>query len=279
MVVCSHAGQVRRNNEDAVMANAGLGLAVLADGMGGHKAGEVASGMAITALGSELGHAFKKLAAHPATNDGQRTREVLLDVIVRTNAAIYLAAQSNARFAGMGTTLVVARFYDNHLVVAHVGDSRLYRFRAPSLAQLTRDHSVLQEQIDSGMLSPEQARFAPHKNLVTRALGVDATVNAEIGEHEVLPGDIFLLCSDGLSDMADDREIAALLAASSSDLSRCAQQLVQMANEHGGRDNVSVILVRVRKPFPAARSAATGGNRKAKADSATFDVLKEAQDG
>lgn len=280
MVVCSHAGQVRRNNEDAVLANARLGLAVLADGMGGHNAGEVASNMAITALGSELEHAFKPPVAHQPAYSEEHAREVLLDVIARTNAAIHLAAQGNARLAGMGTTLVVARFYDNRLVVAHVGDSRLYRFRGAILAQLTRDHSVLQEQIDSGMISPEQARFAPHKNLVTRALGADASVNTEIGEHETLPGDIYLLCSDGLSDMADDREIAALLTAESPDLSRCAQQLIQMANEHGGRDNVSVILVRVREPFPAARSAGTvGRNMKAKADSVTFDVLKEAQDG
>jgi PPM family protein phosphatase len=254
MVACSDAGRVRRNNEDAVFANARLGIAVLADGMGGHNAGEVASGMATTALGSELEHAFKKQPAHQSTHNGSRAREVMLNVIARTNAAIHMAARSNPKFAGMGTTLVAVQFYDNRLVVAHVGDSRLYRFRGDTLSQLTRDHSLLQEQIDSGMLSPEQARFAPNKNLVTRALGVDSTVKTEVGEHESLPGDIYLLCSDGLNDMAEDREIEALLTAMSSNLSLCAQQLIQMANEHGGRDNVSVILARVREPFPAARS-------------------------
>ncbi len=254
MVVCSDTGRVRRNNEDAVFANARLGLAVLADGMGGHAAGEVASGMATTALGSELEHAFKKQPAHKTTRSRSRTREVMIDVIARTNAAIHMAARSNPKFSGMGTTLVVAQFYDNRLVVAHVGDSRLYRFRGDSLAQLTRDHSQLQEQIDSGMISPEQARFAPNKNLVTRALGVDVTVKAEVGEHEVVPGDIYLLCSDGLNDMAEDRDIAALLTTMSADLSLCAQQLIQMANENGGRDNVSVILAKVREAFPAARS-------------------------
>jgi protein phosphatase len=254
MVACSDAGRVRSKNEDAVFANARLGLAVLADGMGGHNAGEVASGMATTALGSELEHAFNKQPAHKATQNGSHAREVMLNVITRTNAAIHMAARTNPKFAGMGTTLVAVQFYDNRLIVAHVGDSRLYRFRDETLVRLTRDHSLLQEQIDSGMITPDQARFAPNKNLVTRALGVESTVKTDIGEHATLPGDIYLLCSDGLNDMAEDREIAALMTAFSPNLSLCAQQLIQMANEHGGRDNVSVILAKVREPFPAARS-------------------------
>lgn len=256
MVARSDTGRVRRNNEDAVFANAKLGLAVLADGMGGHNAGEVASNMAITALGSELEHAFKKQPPYMVTaSQVPRAREVLTDVIMRTNAAVHMAAQSNPKFSGMGTTLVAVQFYDNKLAVAHVGDSRLYRMRDESLSQMTRDHSLLQEQIDKGIISPEQARFAPNKNLVTRALGVDASVNTDLGEYEVMPGDVYLLCSDGLNDMAEDREIAAILSAFSSNLQLCATELIQMANEHGGRDNVSVILAKVRDPFPAARSA------------------------
>lgn len=255
MVACSDTGRVRRNNEDAVFVNPGLGLAILADGMGGHNAGEVASSMTITALGSELEHAFGKQPPRPASaSQATHVREVLSDVIARTNAAVHLAARSNPRYAGMGTTLVAVQFFDNRFVVAHVGDSRLYRLRDAFLTRLTRDHSLLQEQLDKGMISPEEARFAPNRNLVTRALGVDATVEIELNDHEVLPGDVYLLCSDGLNDMAEDHEIAAIMTAFSSNLLLCAKQLIQMANEHGGRDNVSVILVKIREAFPAPRS-------------------------
>jgi protein phosphatase len=222
--------------------------------MGGHNAGEVASNMVITALGSELEHAFRKKPPYLMSADHvPHAREVLNDVIMRTNAAVHMASQSNPKFAGMGTTLVAVQFYDNQLTVAHLGDSRLYRLRKGLLERLTRDHSQLQEHIDKGMISPAEARFAPNRNLVTRALGVDASVNTELSEHEVLTGDIYLLCSDGLNDMADDREIAEIMTTFSANLQLCATQLVQMANEHGGRDNVSVILAKVREAFPAPR--------------------------
>lgn len=255
MVACSDTGRVRRNNEDAVFVNPRLGLAILADGMGGHNAGEVASNMVITALGSELAHAFRNLPPWlPAANHRSRAHEVLSDVILRTNAAIHMAAQYNPRFAGMGTTLVAVQFYDDKLVVAHVGDSRLYRLRDDFLTRLTRDHSLLQEQIDKGMISPEEARFAPNRNLVTRALGVDPAVDVELNDYQALPGDLYLLCSDGLNDMAEDDEIAAIMTAFSANPQLCARQLIEMANEHGGRDNVSVILVKIRGGFPASRS-------------------------
>ncbi|MBL8483864.1 MAG: serine/threonine-protein phosphatase, partial [Rhodocyclaceae bacterium] len=169
------------------------------------------------------------------------------------NSAIYQAAQSQPQYAGMGTTLVAAMFYDNTMTVAHIGDSRLYRLRGDDFRALTRDHSLLQEQIDSGMITPEEARRSLNKNLVTRALGVDPVVEPEIHDYEVLPGDIYLLCSDGLNDMVDDEEIALTLQALGANLELAANQLVQMANDNGGRDNVSVILVRVQREFPAAR--------------------------
>jgi len=250
MVACSDAGRVRGNNEDAIHVNPELGLAILADGMGGHNAGEVASAMAITALGSELEHALGKRSPRPAVGR-PGPRAVLGDVILRTNAAVYLAARNNPRLAGMGTTLVVVQFHDDRLVVAHVGDSRLYRLRAGLLTQLTRDHTQLQEQIDKGIISPAAARSAPNRNLVTRALGVEASVAAEMNDYEVLPGDLYLLCSDGLNDMVEDREIASVMASFSADLQLCAARLIQTANEYGGRDNVSVILVGVMAPFPA----------------------------
>jgi protein phosphatase len=158
----------------------------------------------------------------------------------------------------MGTTLVCALFHDNHITVAHVGDSRLYRYRhnknePARFEQITRDHSLLQEQIDSGMISREDARLSNNKNLVTRALGVDPTVDVEVQEHEALPGDVYLLCSDGLNDMIVDEEIQLTLSVLGNNLELAAQQLVQMANDHGGRDNISVILVRILRKFPARR--------------------------
>lgn len=256
MATCSDMGRVRTNNEDAVLANAQLGLAVLADGMGGYNAGEVASAMATAVLGSELEHAFHMRAPHMATENGHVwARNALVDVIGRTNAAICQAAQGNPKYSGMGTTLVAIQFYDNRLTVAHVGDSRLYRLRGEALSLLTRDHSLLQEQIDSGMITAEQARFSQNKNLVTRALGVEMSVEVESNEHEALPGDVYLLCSDGLNDMVADEDIALALTTLSANLSLCATQLVEMANDNGGRDNVSVILAKVLKPFPASRGS------------------------
>ncbi len=253
MVALSDPGRMRRNNEDAVFADARLGLAVLADGMGGHNAGEVASSMAVTAIGSELAHAFETIPPERLSAAGtSHACEALADVIRRTNAAIHQAAQQNRRYAGMGATLVVVQFFDDRLAVAHLGDSRLYRWRAGELALLTRDHSPLQEQIDKGMISPEQARHAPNRNLVTRALGVEADVVVDVAEHAVLPDDVYLLCSDGLNDMVDDEEIARALNEFSANLQLCSAQLIQIANRHGGRDNISVILAKIKRSFRAS---------------------------
>ena len=252
MVAVSDPGRLRTNNEDAVFADTGLGLAVLADGMGGHNAGEVASAIAVTAIASELAHAFKTTPPQQLTPQGvPYAQAALLDVIQRTNAAIHFAAQHNPRYAGMGATLVVVQFFDDRLIVAHVGDSRLYRWRDGALVRLTRDHSVLQEWIDKGMILPDQAHEAPSRNLVTRALGVEMEVAVDLAEHPVLPNDLYLLCSDGLHDMVEDAKIAATLNENSANLQRCAAQLVEIANRHGGRDNVSVILAKIKHPFPA----------------------------
>jgi protein phosphatase len=258
----SDAGMVRSHNEDAVYTNAACGLAILADGMGGYNAGEVASGMATTLLGSELEKAFQKTPPHQLDASGKmHAHNVLEAEIARANTAIYQAAQSQPQYAGMGTTLVMAVFYDNMMTVAHIGDSRLYRLRGEDFQAITRDHSLLQEQIDSGMITPEQARHSQNKNLVTRALGVDPAVEPEIHDYDVQPGDIYLLCSDGLNDMVEDDEIAMTLSALSANLGLCATQLVQMANDNGGRDNVSVILVRVKSAFPIPRGLGSWWSR------------------
>ena len=254
IVVRTDPGMVRGHNEDAVFANPNLGLAILADGMGGYNAGEVASGMATMLLSSELETAFAARMPHEIDKTtGQRfARRCIADKVSQTNRAIYNAAESQPQYAGMGTTLVAAVFYDNQVTVAHIGDSRLYRLRGDEFRTLTRDHSLLQEQIDSGVISVEDARFSLNKNLVTRAVGVDPDVDTEIHDYPVLPGDIYLLCSDGLNDMVEDEEIKLTLQMLSANPELAATQLIQMANDNGGRDNVSVIVVKVVREFPAA---------------------------
>jgi protein phosphatase len=254
IVTRSDSGMVRSHNEDSVLANPAGGFVVLADGMGGYNAGEVASGMATVLLGAALEKSFATGAPHEGEGDKVRVHAVLEEEIARANSSIYQAAQSQPQYSGMGTTLVLGLFYDDTLTVAHIGDSRLYRLRGEDFKPITRDHSLLQEQIDSGMITPEQARHSQNKNLVTKALGIDPAVDAEIHDYDVEPGDIYLLCSDGLNDMVEDEEIGMTLQALSANLELCAGQLVQMANDNGGRDNVSVILVRVKQAFPAARS-------------------------
>lgn len=253
--VRTDAGMVRSHNEDAVFADADLGLAILADGMGGHNAGEVASGMATAVLANN----FRNLIAAEfpeglhAGDSGTVGAHLAREIGV-ANQSIYQAAQCQPQYAGMGTTLVQAWFYDNHLSVAHVGDSRLYRLRAGELLRLTRDHSFLQKQLDGGMISPEEARHARYRNLLTRALGVEPDIEVEVHDFPVATGDLYLLCSDGLSDMLDDEEIALALQTLSGNLALAADMLVQMANDAGGRDNVSVILVRARGDYSTARN-------------------------
>jgi PPM family protein phosphatase len=253
---CTDPGMVRSHNEDSIATDAANGLVVLADGMGGYNAGEVASGMATTVIVAEMRQILATTQPNqidPRTNQTIAAR-LVREQVLRANSSIYQAAQNQPQYAGMGTTLVVALFYDNRVLVAHLGDSRLYLLREGALRQLTRDHSLLQEQIDSGLLTAEQAKNAQHKNLVTKALGIDPSVEPEIHEYQTRPGDLYLVCSDGLCDMVEDNEISMALQALGGNLKLAAQQLVQMANDNGGRDNVSVILVRVQREYPGARS-------------------------
>jgi len=157
----------------------------------------------------------------------------------------------------MGTTIVVALFYNGIVTIAHVGDSRLYRKRALNFEQITIDHSLIQELIARGLYTPEEAHAKTPKNLVTRALGIEATVEVDVIEEPVLPGDIFLLCSDGLNDMVDDEEIHLTLSKYSVNLAQAAQALVDLANAKGGKDNISVILIRALEGF-----SGSGGKMK-----------------
>lgn len=183
--------------------------------------------------------------------------ELMRHEVEQVNAAIYSTAQAQPQCAGMGTTLVAVVFHDARLTVAHVGDSRLYRYRGERFEVVTRDHSLLQEQIDGGSISAEEARQSHNKNLITRALGVEPFVRVEVGTQEVASGDIYRLCSDGLNDMVADEHIERVLRANQTSLQLAAEQLVQLANDNGGRDNVTVILARVLAgPTPAKGMAA-----------------------
>jgi len=255
VVSLTDPGKIRGHNEDCVESRAEFGIAVLADGMGGYNAGEVASGMATSAISAGLAESWTRETLKGLDRDAAMalSQKVVQDQTAKANAAIYAAAQKDPHCAGMGTTLVTCLFYDNFLTVGHVGDSRLYRLRNDVLDQITRDHSLLQEQIDSGLISKEDARSSHNKNLVTRAVGIDPEVEAEVHTYDVLPDDIFLLCSDGLNDMIEDEEIQMTLIALQSNLELSAQQLVQAANDAGGRDNVSVMLVRVLKSYAVER--------------------------
>jgi PPM family protein phosphatase len=244
-------GRARSNNEDAVTLDETHGLAVLADGMGGYNAGEVASGMATEFIKTELGRWLGEVGEAATDPEVRRAMDICVD---NANRAIFNAANANPQYAGMGTTLVVSVFRDHRVLVGHVGDSRCYRLRAGRLTQVTRDHSLLQEQIDAGLITPEQAAFSAHKNLVTRAVGVEDTVLLEIHQHELHPGDLFLMCSDGLSDMLEDESLGQLLMGYDT-LEEMGAALIAAANDAGGRDNIAVVLARVPGSQPqAARS-------------------------
>ena len=246
-------GRVRDHNEDCIESRPEIGLYVLADGMGGYNAGEVASGMATSLIADGLQEAWNpREVTRMGRDDAKALSEKLVrEQIARANNAIFTTSQNNPECAGMGTTLVVSLFFDNFLTVAHIGDSRLYRLRGEAMEQVTRDHSLLQEQLDSGLITPEEAKLSQNKNLVTRALGIDPSVDPEVHVHETRPDDIYLLCSDGLSDMVEDDDIHLTMSTFSASLETVAKQLIQLSNDNGGRDNVSIILAQVVDSFAA----------------------------
>ncbi|WP_353571423.1 Stp1/IreP family PP2C-type Ser/Thr phosphatase [Candidatus Albibeggiatoa sp. nov. BB20] len=245
MSYLSDTGLVRDHNEDYLSCDETLGLVVLADGMGGYQAGEVASEIAVQTVMSNLTELAESATEENDNPLGTHTSVQLEQSIVRANQSIFKAAEEQTKYHGMGTTIVATLFHDNTAFIAHVGDSRLYRLRHREFKALTKDHSVLQDLIDCGYYTPEQARHSPNRNLVTRALGVSKIVNVDVQEQFVLANDIYLLCSDGLNDMLEDIEIYNILSDCQHDLSLATQNLVDAANNKGGEDNISVILVKV----------------------------------
>ena len=242
-------GNVRQYNEDSIAVDVQHGILALADGMGGHRAGEVASRMATETLIAGLTSATRTFRTQP------RQHAPLLAMgqsINRANRLIHEAGQVDSRYRGMGTTMAVAVFHDNRVTLGHVGDSRIYRVRGRRLSLLTRDDSLLRDQVEMGVISPGEASRSHNRSLVTRALGIEDRVAAHLADDTVEPGDVYLLCSDGLNDMVEDADIELIVASLSANLPLAATHLVQAAKDNGGYDNVSVILAKVTQPFPAA---------------------------
>jgi protein phosphatase len=251
----SDTGRVREHNEDTIGTDPAIGLFVLADGMGGYKSGEVASGITVRTLMGLIKAAVETEDLSIVDRDTSLSRPAVLlrDAINRANKIIYQTARTQANCEGMGTTVVAGLFFNDKLTIAHVGDSRMYRLRNGKLEQVTQDHSLMQELIAKGFYTPEEAQRAAAKNYVTRAIGVETTVETEITEVPVEKDDLFLLCSDGLYDMVEDDDIQLTISTFGANLETLARQLVLLSNDNGGRDNVSVVLVRVLDSFPAQR--------------------------
>jgi serine/threonine protein phosphatase PrpC len=255
----THEGQVRDHNEDFISDNVTLGIAVLADGMGGLNAGEVASSMAVHLLMQELvayrlGDSTLPAELGHSDSDSSEEVQVVSKAVENANNAVFHSSQTQAQHKGMGTTVVAGMFYDNKVCFAHIGDSRAYVFRNNILEQVTKDHSFVQELIDKGLYTKEEARLSEKKNVVTRALGVAPFVEVECHEYETQVGDVYLMCSDGLHDMVVDRDIERAFIELGGNLNQLATYLVELANANGGKDNVSVLLTRIAKPYPHEES-------------------------
>lgn len=236
-------GQLRANNEDAVWVDGARGLAILADGMGGYNAGEVASAIAVERIGDELGQWLDTMDSDASMDSLAHAAERCVESV---NRAIFETANTNSACAGMGTTVVLAVARDRQLLIGHIGDSRAYHWHGRTLTQLTRDHSLLQEQLDAGLITPAEAAGSGYRSLITRALGVEDTVLLDTQVVALQADSVVLLCSDGLTEMVPDSDIASVLG-SDSELQAQAQALIELANANGGRDNISVVLIRSQK--------------------------------
>jgi protein phosphatase len=241
LAAATDCGRVRPNNEDRVATVPEIGLAVLADGMGGHNAGEVAADMAVRSTVQSLvrDHAVGRVV------DEASAESLLVSAVERANQEIFRAASARRGCRGMGTTIVAALWYGARVSIAHVGDSRAYRLRQGRLALLTRDHTVVREQFEKGLMTLEQIRAAPNRNVLTRAVGTEPGIAVEVHTHDVLWQDVYLLCSDGLHDMLSERSIEQILAEAAAPSIAAAEALLQAANAAGGLDNVSAVVARV----------------------------------
>ena len=246
---CTTVGMVREGNEDSFAYDANLGLVVLADGMGGHNAGEVAAAIAITTATRATRSRMMRLAFSNARaiNSQLQIAGVLRHALQRANEAVYAEATSRRDLSGMGTTLILSAWIDDLMVIAHVGDSRVYRYSNPHLERITADHTVVQEFIDSGFFTEQEAAHSFNSNVLTRAVGLAPHVEVEITETRTKEGDQFLFCSDGLTDMVPEEQIATQLSAGDDEIAGRAAGLVSLANMKGGKDNTTVVLIERKK--------------------------------
>ena len=236
----SDVGKVRQGNEDALFANEERGVFIVADGMGGHVAGEVASQIVTETVGPGVSVAVEEGLT------GTELAARVLDLIEEANRAILERADNEPEKRGMGTTLtLMALIPEEGYLFDQVGDSRGYLLRNGTLSQVTRDHTVVQQQVDRGALTPEQARDHPLSHILTRALGTEINVEADTYGDSVEPGDMFLLCSDGLSGMLPDEDIQKIMSSETDDIQDIADRLIDEANEAGGMDNITAVVVRV----------------------------------
>jgi protein phosphatase len=241
----THVGQVREHNEDYIDWDVSRGLIMLADGMGGHNAGEVASALAVNSIKEAL---YEVLNPENPIED-LNNMDIVRQAIIYANDEINRHSLEHPACAGMGTTIAVSLFNENSVVFAHVGDSRIYRFRDNKLEQVTTDHSLVQEMVDNGFLTQEEALESNSRNLITRALGIADEVDVDVNQDSAEVGDTYLYCSDGLTDLVTDSEIEAVLVECEGHTDQAAQKLVDLANEKGGKDNISVILVSLQEAY------------------------------
>lgn len=239
-------GLMRLHNEDAIAVCPESAMTILADGMGGYNAGEVASEIAITVIKEYVNDKINRFLSILIPYQPHELQQIVEQAVELANNTILNASLNEPQFMGMGTTLVMTLCYGDMLVVAHVGDSRAYRFRQNQLMQITHDHSVVQEQIDAGMMSVESAQYSDIKNLVTRAVGVGFPVGVEVNLYQIEVGDLYMLCSDGLSDMLAEQKLQEILQRNNISLQTMCSELINQANLQGGRDNISVILFRIK---------------------------------
>lgn len=244
----TNVGMKRSHNEDSFFIVEEEGLYIIADGMGGHSSGEIASQMAVetvanffksTSNDDEVTWPFKM----DKGRDYQENR--LVTSIKLANLRIYESAQREAKYRGMGTTIVTALFKNDEVIIAHVGDSRCYHISGNEMRQITEDHSLLNDYIKAKKLTPEELENFPHKNVIVRALGMKETVQVDINRVRPKVGDIFLLCTDGLSGMVKDEEMKNIILQNSDNLDRANELLIQRANENGGVDNITAILLKI----------------------------------
>lgn len=239
-------GKMRTNNEDAFLADDGLGLYAVADGIGGQEGGEVASHMAVETLSSVLHDKLSDNRGVPSSSISSETNQylsALRDAVTLANASIFKEAAQNPALAGMGTTVTAILLRLQTAVLAHVGDSRAYLLRDGTLKQLTDDHSFVAEQMRAGLISPEQAWMSPYRHVITRSVGIHPDIHADLSTFEVKQNDRLLLCTDGLTEMVRDDEIARILGGETPPIA--AESLVRRANDNGGVDNITAVVVRI----------------------------------